>query len=578
MSGMSIRKKLIIAFGMVFIFIALFGLFILFSFSNLSNERSNVRDWHDSSEVVIRVAKNIDDLQRTVHTRVNVMGSNLENSFRKQQVDRISEMDNLFEQYKQVLNNCTYETEAERQRDFEMLDNEKVLWQNYKSQLEKINPMIEANDKNASVTFLLGDLDKSFNAMYEAINLDVEDCSNGLDKAIGVSEKTFESFETLVHIMGIVIAVILIFVVGILYLLARDIQKSVGQIVSVTEKAAAGNLSADIVTDATDEFGTIADQFNTVINHMRKVLGKVQNASQQISTSTVKMTEGIHHTGNLLEDVARSITNAYDHTVEQKNSMQDTSKKIKSMETNILQAISAMQKGLDSVQQTAKSAAQGNEVADKTVTQMSELAKAVEESSRIVQQLGENSKEIGSIIEVISNIAAQTNLLALNAAIEAARAGEHGKGFAVVADEVRKLAEGSQSSVNKIGSIITTIQETTEKAVVTMNAGYELVKDGRNNVENTGNSFHEIVSMIKVAEDNSLKVMQTINSLREPILDIVERSEKIATASAEVAEKMEHISIATAKQATDVMEISDSSRNLEDLAKNMESTVNEFKL
>ena len=169
-------------------------------------------------------------------------------------------------------------------------------------------------------------------------------------------------------------------------------------------------------------------------------------------------------------------------------------------------------------------------------------------------------------------------MLALNAAIEAARAGEHGRGFTVVADEVRKLAENSQASAQQIADIIKTIQKTTENAVETMNAASQKVDEGRGNVESTGNSFSEIVNMIKIAEENSEQVMKLIGSMRAPIEDIVQRTEKISNMSVEIAAKMEEISMATGEQSMSVVEIFENSGSLTDLAKNLENTVHEFKI
>ena len=578
MAGLSITKKLIGAFGLVFAFISFFGLFILYSFNGLSSERSNVRDWLDSNFTVSKIASTIDDVQRVVHMRVAKIGVATGTSLKSDQERMVAEIDDAFVNYQKVIDNGDYDDESERQRDQEMLNNEIKLWQDYKNKLSKIEPLILAGNRDGSIVLLNNDIEKAFEDISNAMEEDVNDCASGLADAVDVSEKTFENFEQLVHVMGLVIGAILVLVVGILYFLAKNINHSVNQITDVTEKAAQGNLSHDILTDATDEFGTIAEQFNSVIQHMRKALGKVQNAAQQVSDSSVTMKEKVVHTGQLLENVAVSIMNAYDDVKDQKISITDTEDRVKQIEQSVEESIMAMQAGLESVEQTTKHAYRGVEMADSTVKQMNELAQSVEESAKIVQELGENSKEIGSIVELISSIAEQTNLLALNAAIEAARAGEHGKGFAVVADEVRKLAEGSQSAVQRIGSIINTIQETTEKAVITMEKGHKLVEEGRNNVEMTGHSFHDIVIMIQQAEENSQQVMLIINSLREPILDIVNRTEKMSKMSIDVAQKMESISIATAKEAANVMEIADNSSSLTDLAQNMKTTVHEFQL
>ena len=187
------------------------------------------------------------------------------------------------------------------------------------------------------MTTLNNEVEKAFEEIADAMNVDVEDCSGGLTDAVDASEKTFDNFEHLVHIMGLVIGAILILVIGILYILVKNIRSSVSQIVSVTEKAAQGDLSHDVITDATDEFGTIAGQFNSVIQHMRKALGKVQNAAQQVFDSSVMMKERVEHTGQLLESVAVSIMNAYDNVKEQKESITDTKDRVKQMEQSVSQ-------------------------------------------------------------------------------------------------------------------------------------------------------------------------------------------------------------------------------------------------
>ena len=578
MSGLSITKKLIGAFGLVFVFIALFGLFILYSFNGLSSERSNVRDWLDSSLEVTKISGDIDDVQRFVHMRIAKISTQEESNLRAKQNQVTADIDSAFEKYQQVINKSDYDDESERQRDQEMLNNEIKAWQNYKAQLAKIDPLILSGNHDGSIAILNNEVEKAFVDITGAIDIDVNDCAEGLADAVDVSEKTFEDFEQLVHVMGLVIGAILIFVVGILYLLAKDIRNSVQQIVKVTEEAAKGDLSHNVIIDTTDEFGTIAEQFNSVIQHMRKALGKVQNAAEQVSDNSISMKAKVDATGKLLEEVALAVTKASENAEEQAKSLSETENHVKQMEQSVNQSVSAMKAGLDSVEQTAQHASRGTEMADVTVQQMNEIATSVEESARIVQELGENSKEIGSIVELISSIAEQTNLLALNAAIEAARAGEHGRGFAVVADEVRKLAEESQNAVQRIGNIIGTIQETTEKAVVTMKAGYQRVEEGKSNVESTGKSFHEIVTMIQQAEENSQQVMMMLNSLREPIQDIVKRTQRLTNSSIESAQKMLSISIDTAKQAANVIEISDDSSNLTELSQNMKATVNEFQL
>lgn len=553
---MTVTKKLVGAFGLVFVFIALFGVYILYAFQDLTEERLNVRDWLGAEAAVSKIDKSINRIQRLLYMdAVNQTQSDIQ--------QEISAVDKLFADYQAVLDNSVYDDEAERQADQAMIDNEKILWSEYKSKIAQGN---------------LQETEISYKKFAAAMNEDDEQCVDGLEKAVEVSENTFAEFENLVHIMVWIIGAILIFVVGILYFLAKDIRQSVRQIVSATESAANGDLSKDIVTDSADEFGTIAEQVNAVIQHMRKTLSKMQSAAEELSASVEKTKSGVSHTGQLLEDVAMTVTTATDNTKDQKEFLRDTEERIKQMEVSVEQSIAAMKAGLWSLEQTAEFAYRGMEMSDVTVKKMEEIAQSVDDTAKIVEELGENSKEITSIVEVISGISEQTNLLALNAAIEAARAGEHGRGFAVVADEVRKLAESSQQSVQKIGDIVGTIQATTNRAVETMQSGHRLVQEGQEDVGNTVSSFHEIVNMLQQTDENSQQVMNMINDLYKPIKDIVNRTEKISNMSVEIASKMETISIATAEQAENIINISEDSKSLSDLSENMKNTVHEFQL
>ena len=578
MSKLSITQKLIGAFGIIFVMILLSAVFIFYSFSNVSGERSNVRDWLASNFTVANITKNISDTQRHIYFTLNVIGTPEAEKWLNELNKNIGEIDAGFSKYTEVINNSVYDDEEERQGDLDTLNAEIDLWKNYKSKIQQLENLIAANNQTEAVAFLESEVNPAYDEIYASMVEDVKSCQEGLEDAVDVSEQKFASFESLMSIMGLLIVAILAFIVVIVYVLVRDIKNSVDKIVTVTEKAAQGDLSNDIKIESTDEFGTIAAQFNSVMQHMRKALGEVQNAAAQVSGSAEIMRTNINKTGELVQNVAMSVTSAADNTDHQKSAIGDTESRVINMKQSVEKSVKAMQEGLKSVQQTLEHAASGNERALATVKQMNYISVAVEESARIVEELGENSKEIGSIVEVISNIADQTNLLALNAAIEAARAGEHGRGFTVVADEVRNLAENSQHSAQKISEIITTIQKTTEDAVNKMKTASQQVEEGRGNVESTGNSFSEIVNMIKIAEENSQQVMDLIGSMRAPIEDIVNRTEKISNMSVEIAEKMESISMATGEQASSIVEIAENSDNLTELAKNMENTVHEFQL
>lgn len=578
MAGMSITKKLFMAFGLLFVMFAGFGGFVLYSFGNVGTENENVGDWIESHVVVSEVSDKIDDLQRAVLMRIITNGTSEESRWLSTVSQRKTEVDNSFQRYQNNLNSFDYTDEAERQSDLEMLQGELELWAEYTKQIDKIESLLKASDVAGANAVLKGDLSKSFEAIDTAMKADKENCSQGLYDATGSANAVFSELVSRVNISGVILILILLGGVIVVFMLAKTINRSVNQIESVTELAAKGDLSREIVSDSDDEFGLIAQEFNSVMKHVRDVIKNVQDTARNVSEDAEKLNTSFANSAKSLESVAMSVATVTDSALTQQENLVETKTHVHNMESEVDKAVSAMKNGLESVQSTARHASRGSEIASETVKQMNDIAKAVQESAKIVRELGENSKEIGSIVEAISNIAGQTNLLALNAAIEAARAGEQGRGFAVVAEEVRKLAEESQNAVEKIGAIIQTIQVTTENAVQAMEIGRSRVEEGRGNVETTGRSFEEIVAMIHIAEENSLTVMKVINSLLEPMKDIVRRTEQAADTSDQIVREVETISIATAEQAGSVMTISENSQALTELSNGLKDVVNKFKL
>jgi len=218
----------------------------------------------------------------------------------------------------------------------------------------------------------------------------------------------------------------------------------------------------------------------------------------------------------------------------------------------------------ETAEKTREAARKGEGAVEQTVKGMDSIKIKVFETAKKIRDLGEHSQQIGEIVQVIDDIAEQTNLLALNAAIEAARAGEHGKGFAVVADEVRKLAERSGKATKEIAELIGNIQKVTGEAVAEMEAGTSEVEQGAGLAVDAGNALKEI--------------LQNVEDTYRQIQNISAASEQISASSHEVVSTVNNVSSVTEQNTAATEEMSASADRLAGMARELKDIVARFRV
>lgn len=354
------------------------------------------------------------------------------------------------------------------------------------------------------------------------------------------------------------------------------IARPLGRVQELMEQAETGDLTVRGDYRANDELGQLNRTFTNMMEGLRTVIQQVNGnaaglaeSSRQLAINAEGANQATHEIAAAIQKVAAGSETMMGGAAESARSMEEMAVGIQRIAENS----SIVSESSDLM---AKQAQQGHEMIRKADHQMKLINSSVGNLSTVITQLNTRSQEIGHIVEVITDIASQTNLLALNAAIEAARAGEHGKGFAVVADEVRKLAEQSEQSAGKITALIQEIQNDTLRSVEAMKKGTQDVEEGMEVVQHAGTTFESIVDAARQVAEQIQEVSAATEELSAGSEQVTASVTDMSCIAKDSAKSTNQVASAAQEQLAVIEQIHNSVEALSAMAKDLDGAVRKF--
>lgn len=383
--------------------------------------------------------------------------------------------------------------------------------------------------------------------------------------------------ETLPAILAIVVGSVIGGAIIVL-LVVRSLTQPLTVLMRAVERVQQGDLTHSVSVRSRDEIGRLAQSFEDMRQSLRQVLSEVHEGAIHVAASSEQLLASAEQSSQASEQISSTIQEMAAGAEKQVAYVEQGHQVMAGMAgTADVINDSARQVAAVAVE-TAGKAASGSEAIERASSQMTAINDTVASLAQSIKELGVRSKEIGNIVEVITEIAGQTNLLALNAAIEAARAGEHGRGFAVVADEVRKLAEQTTISTGKIAQLVAAIQQETGSTVESMQTATREVNAGIEVVQEAGASFADIRGAVEDVARQIQDVSDSVQTMTEGVAQMVQTTQIFREVAEQAADGTQNVSAAAQEQLASMEEINSSASALSRMAETLQELVGKFKL
>jgi methyl-accepting chemotaxis protein len=540
LNRMKVRTKIFLLVGLlgfVALFVGIFGIL------GMKDAKDGLKTVYNDRVVPLRQLKVIADMYAVniAETAHKVRDGNLSWPEGLRNIEEAEQ--EIHSNWKAYL--ATFQVEEEKK----LIEEANPLLQKSESSISKLKGILQRQDKGALNEYAGRELYPIIDPISEKfrsfINVQCEVARSEYNKASATYKRDVIAFAMTI-VIGLLSACL--FTIFIIHQIMITLGGEPHELENIAKKISDGELCIqfDNGRQAVGAYAAIKD----MTEKLKQVLSEVKCSSDNLASASLELSAGS-------ERMARGVT-------EQAGRANQISTASNQMSQTIADVAKNSSNIAASTSDTLRVADNGQEIVSKSVEEVKAIAETVNESAKLMWSLGERSKQIGEIVNVIKDIADQTNLLALNAAIEAARAGEQGRGFAVVADEVRKLAERTAKATSEISGMIGAIQEEMDQAVASMEEGTNRVEDGVEFSVQAGGALKNIVG--------------SVTSLQSMVQQIAAATEEMSTASEQISGDIETIANVSKETLVSSGQMSQASSDLTKLAGNLQNAVGIFRI
>ncbi|MCI8212204.1 chemotaxis protein [Pseudomonas sp. S25] len=420
-------------------------------------------------------------------------------------------------------------------------------WPIYQEVVQKYLTLIKAGDVENARTLLFGDLQKKYRVVMDQLTIMIDSNNRQIGEG-GVEAEVMETSAKTALYTGITLAFLAALGLGLF--ISRLISRPIATAVTSAQRIANGDLTQHIVSTGRDEAGQLLGALSDMQTSLKTTIQQIASASDQLASAAEELTA-------VTDNGSRGLVRQNDEIQQAATAVTEMTSAVEEVARNAVSTSEASRS-------TSLQATEGRNKAREAVTAINNATTEIAASTTMVEDLAVQVRDIGKVLDVIRGIAEQTNLLALNAAIEAARAGEQGRGFAVVADEVRALAARTQASTGEIEGMINSVQTSADQAVRAMGKSQSLVNDTQGLAQASGEALEQIA--------------EGISQINERNMVIASASEEQANVAREVDRNLVNIQDLSTQTAAGAHQTNASTQELSNLALSFNNLVSRFRL